>query len=53
MALSQWGVILVFDDNSDDKLIAKGPNDKSTTDCPNKNANQTFGIDNFQNYESI
>ena len=22
-------------------------------DCPNKNANQTFGINNFQNYESI
>ena len=23
------------------------------TDCPNKNANRTLGIHNFQNYESI
>ena len=23
------------------------------TDCPNKNANRTFGINNFKNYESI
>ena len=23
------------------------------TDCPNKNANLTFGINNFQNYKSI
>ena len=21
------------------------------TDCPNKNANRTFGIDNFQNFK--
>ena len=26
---------------------------KACTDCPNKNANRTFGIDNFQNYESL
>ena len=23
------------------------------TDCPNKNDTRTFGIDNFQNYESL